>query len=319
MFGKRADGVKVKDLQIIDKAISYFMPQRIDAVNFSAQYVNCKTLDEFILKEKKENGIHYTYTEILIAAVVRMLHERPKANRFVNDCVIYQRNYISVSMSILTKLVDEGEELTLKFYFKGTESLPEVKKIVDDEIAKNLVANAETHETTRIAGLLCKLPSWMFKLAIWFVKKLDKHNCLPKSLIHASPFHTSIYVADLRSIKLDRIYHHLYNFGTTSMFGTIGKVKYVPVADRSGNVTVEKRLEMGFSLDERICDGLYYRNCMKMITDFAENPELLKEPLPEPELTGKALKKKQKMDKKRAKKEAKLAKKKKKTEEKEGV
>lgn len=318
MFGRRSDGVKVKNLQIIDKAMCYFMPQRIDAVNLSKQSVNCEPLDKFILKEKKESGIHYSYTEILMAAVVRMLHERPKTNRFINDCVVYQRKYISISMSVLTKLVDEGEELTLKFYFKGTESLPEIKKIVDDEISKNLAANAQTHETTRVAGFLCKLPSWMFKTAMWFVRKMDKHNCLPKSLIHASPFHTSIYIADLRSIKLDKIYHHLYNFGTTSIFGTLGKVKYVPVANRSGEIKVEKRVDLGFSLDERICDGLYFRNSLKLLLDYVENPEALKTPLPEPELTGRALKKKQKADKKKAKKEKKLAKKQAKKSKKEG-
>jgi len=318
MFGRRSDGKKVKNLQIIDKAMPYFMPQRIDATNKTTIPINCEGLDKFVLEQKKTNGVHYTYTEILIAAIVRMLHERPKANRFINDCVVYQRNYISVSMSVLTKLVDEGEELTLKFYFKGTESLPEIKKIVDDEIAKNIAANAEVHETTKAAGILCKLPSWMFKTFMWIARKMDKHNCLPKKLIHASPFHTSMYFADLRSIKLDKIYHHLYNFGTTTIFGVLGKVKYVPVGNRNGEVKVEKHMDIGFSLDERVCDGLYWRNTLKLVLEYVENPNLLMEPLPEPELTGKALKKKQKQDKKNAKKEAKLAKRQAKKDKKNG-
>lgn len=318
MFGRRSDGKKVKDLQIIDKAISYFMPMRIDAVQYTTIPFNCAGMDKFIIEEKKRSGVHYSYTEIIIAAIVRMLHERPKANRFINDCVVYQRNYISVSMSVLKALKDEGEELTLKFYFKGTESLPEVRKIVNDEIAKNMAANAEVHETTKAAGFLCKLPNWMFKTAIWFVRKMDKHNCLPKSLIHASPFHTSMYVADLRSIKLDKIYHHLYNFGTTTIFGVIGKVKYVPVSNISGEVTTEKRMDIGFSLDERVCDGLYWRNTLKYVTDLVNDPSVLLDPLPEPELTGRALKKKQKQDKKNAKKEAKLAKRQAKKDKKKG-
>ena len=206
----------------------------------------------------------------------------------------------------------------MKFYFKGTESLPEVRKIVNDEIAKNMAANAEVHETTKAAGFLCKLPNWMFKTAMWFVRKMDKHNCLPKSLIHASPFHTSMYVADLRSIKLDKIYHHLYNFGTTTIFGVIGKVKYVPVSNISGEVRTEKRMDIGFSLDERVCDGLYWRNTLKFVNELVDNPSLLLEPLPEPELTGKALKKKQKQDKKLAKKEARIAKKQAKKNKKKG-
>ena len=141
------------------------------------------------------------------------------------------------------------------------------------------------------------------------VRFMDKHNFLPKKLIHASPFHTSIYITDMRSIKLDKIYHHLYNFGTTSIFGALGKVQYVPVADRSGEMHVEKQMNLGLVLDERIADGLYYGNSVRLLLKYIENPSLLMEPLPEPELSEKELKKKQKMEKKLAKKAKKNAKK----------
>ncbi len=304
MFGKRSDGVKVKNLDIIEKATPYFMPMRIDAVNYYNQPISCENLDKFILEQKAKNGVHYSYTEILIAAAVRMLYERPKTNRFINNCVIYQRNYISVSMAVKEKLTDDGAEDTLKFYFTGRESLPEVKKIVDDEIAKFTNPSKEDlHKTTKAANFLCKLPNWLFKFALWVAAKMDKHNCLPRKLIDASPFHTSMFVTDLRSIKLDKVFHHLYNFGNTTIFGALGKVQYVPVSDRSGAVTVEKRMELGLSLDERVCDGLYYGKSVRLLMSYLSDPNLLMTALPEPELDQKALKKKQKHDKKIAKNE----------------
>lgn len=298
MCFKRKDGVKVKDLSIIEKAMPYFMPQRIDAVNMFTQPIKCESLDKFILDEKKDSSIHYTYTEILIAACVRMLYERPKTNRFINNCIVYQRNTITISMNVKKSLTDTGEEVTLKFYFTGRESLQQVKKIVDDEIAKNIKPDAEVHQTTKTAGALVKLPNWLFKFAMACFRFLDKHNLLPKKLIHASPFHTSLYLTDMRSIKLDKIYHHLYNFGTTTIFGALGKVQYIPVSDRSGEVKVEKMMNLGLVLDERVADGLYYGNSVRLLLKYLENPELLKTPLPEPELTGKALKKKLKQEKK---------------------
>lgn len=303
MFGKRCDGVKVKNLDIIEKATPYFMPMRIDAVNYYNQPISCENLDNFILEQKKNAGVHYSYTEILIAAAVRMLYERPKTNRFINNCIIYQRKYISVSMAVKERLTDDGAEDTLKFYFTGRESLPEVKKIVDDEIAKALNPNRDLHKTTKAANRLGKLPSWLFKFALWVARTMDKHNCLPKKLVDASPFHTSMFVTDLRSIKLDKVFHHLYNFGNTTIFGALGKVQYVPVSDRSGAVRVEKRMDFGLSLDERVCDGLYYGKSVRLLMSYLENPELLMTSLPEPELDQKALKKKQKHDKKIAKKE----------------
>jgi len=303
MFGKRCDGVKVKDLLIIDKAIPYFMPQRIDAVNLVEQAVDCSVFDEFILEQKKLNGVHYSYTEILMAACVRMLYERPKTNRFVNDCVIYQRKYISISISIKKKLTDDADEITLKMFFTGRESLQEVKKIFEDEVQKALTAEDEKeNKTTKVAGFLGKLPNWMFKTALALIRFGDKHNMLPRKLVDASPFHTSVYIADLRSIKLDAIYHHLYNFGNTTIFATLGKIGYAPVANRAGEITVQKQVKLKFSLDERVCDGLYYSNSLKQLMNNLSNPKNLLEPLPELELTGKALKKKLKQEKKNAKK-----------------
>lgn len=314
MFGRRSDGVKVKNLDIIEKAGPYFMPQRIDAVNTFTQPVDCAPVDKFIAEERARSGVHYSYTEILLAACVRMLYERPKTNRFVNDCVIYQRKGIWISMTIKKKLTDDGEEITLKMPFTGRESLPEIKKILNDEIEKNLCADAEVHETTKTAGILNKLPNWLFKSFMWLARFLDKHNALPKSLIHASPFHTSLFLTDLRSIKLDKIYHHLYNFGTTTIFCALGKVIPTPVANRQGEISVEKRVNLGLTLDERVCDGLYYGKSVALLCKYIADPTLMMDRLPEPPLEGKALKKQQKLDKKTAKKKAKIEKKIKKKE-----
>ncbi len=305
MFGRRADGKRVKDLPVIDKAMPYFMPMRIDGVNLYEQVINCENLDKFILEEKK-NGVHYTYTEILMAACVRMLYLRPKTNRFITNCQTYQRKYISLSIAVKKKLTDDSEEMTLKMFFTGRESLPEIKKIIDDEIAKNCAADSETHKTTKVAGLLGKLPHWCFKFAMWILRVGDRYGLLPRKLLDVSPFHTSVFVADLRSIHLDAVYHHLYNFGNTTIFATMGKVFNQPIVNRSGETSVQKSLRLRFSLDERVCDGLYYSNSLKLISSYFENPALLKEALPEPELTGKALKKKQKADKKAERKAEKL-------------
>lgn len=310
MFGRRADGFKVKDLEVIEKAGPYFMPQRIDACNLYNQPINCEAVDKFIVEEKKRSGIHYSYTEILIASILRMLHEKPKTNRFINNCVIYQRKWITISMSIKKDLRDDcSDEITLKIPFTGRESLLEVKQKLEEEVSKNLQAATEVHKTTKTASMLNKLPGWMFKFAMFLFRFMDKHNMLPKALIDASPFHTSVFVTDLRSIKLDKVYHHLYNFGNTTIFAALGKALYKPVGNRSGEIKVQKTMNLGLTLDERVCDGLYYGNSVRILMKHMENPALMLEPLPEPELSGKALKKKLKADKKAEKKRLKEEKK----------
>lgn len=279
MFGHRSDGKKVKHMNIIDKAEPFFMPQRIDAVNYTTIKVPCEKLDEFIARERR-GGTSYSYMHIVIATLVRILYIRKKLNRFIMRGSIYQRNYISVSMDIKKKLEEEGESLTLKFMFTGRESIKEVKEIVDGEIAKNM-SDDTVHATTKAAGKLVKLPDFMFRWAMAFIRWLDKHGMLTKKLINASPFHTSCFLTNLKSIKLGHIYHHLYNFGTTTIFVSMGKERMEPYIENNKEIKIGKFMNLGMSLDERVADGLYMGKSLKLCNDILANPETLLTSLPE--------------------------------------
>lgn len=279
MFGFRNDGKKVKGMNIIDKAEPFFMPQRIDAVNYTTVKIPCVSLDEFISRERK-NGVNFSYMHLMIATIVRLLYTRKKLNRFIMRGTIYQRNYISVSMDIKKKLEDDGEQVTLKFYFTGRENIYEIKEIVDQEIAKNLDAKEE-HQTTKVAKKFCALPDFLFRWGLGICMWLDKHGMLPKSLIKASPFHTSCFLTNLKSIKLGHIYHHLYNFGTTTIFVSMGKEKMEPVVENNKELKIAKILNLGLSLDERVADGLYMGKSLKLLQDLMANPDALKDSMPD--------------------------------------
>ena len=100
---------------------------------------------------------------------------------------------------------------------------------------------------------------------------------LPKKLIKVSPFHSSCYFTNLKSISTGYVYHHLYDFGTVGMFVALGKEVIKPVADKeTDGVRNAKILQLGMTLDERICDGLYYAKSLKILKSHLINPESLK-------------------------------------------
>ena len=68
-------------------------------------------------------------------------------------------------------------------------------------------------------------------------------------------------------------------------------------------------VDIGLTLDERVADGLYYANCVKLLLKYLENPECLKQSLSEAEVIDKAKKKQEKKEKRLAKKKAKQEKK----------
>nr|MCR4718898.1 2-oxo acid dehydrogenase subunit E2 [Bacillota bacterium] len=76
-------------------------------------------------------------------------------------------------------------------------------------------------------------------------------------------------------------YHHLTNWGTTSVFVIVGERKLRPFYDENGNVTMRDSVDLGFTVDERIADGYYFSNTIKLFKEILENPELLEKPLAE--------------------------------------
>lgn len=269
---KRCDGKLVKSLDPFVRIIPYIMEKRSDAQNFSKQIVCADSIDRYIL-EKKEQGYKLSYLHIFIAAYVRLIAKRPQLNRFIMNSQIYERNNICVSMAIKRSLRDEGEETTVKFEFTGKENLFEVAEVIDRIIteAKSYKSNTDTD---RLAAMVMSMPGIVKKLLVKVIKSMDQLNLLPESVIKASPFHTSMFFTYLKSIDTNYIYHHLYDFGTTGIFVALGRTVKLPMVIND-QVVVKKCCQIGYTLDERICDGVYFARSFKLLEKYFEDPHLL--------------------------------------------
>lgn len=278
MFGKRSDGKELKNTPAFFKIVPMIMKERSDSQVFFNQDIAISAINNYIENKAKE-GIKLSILDIIFAAVVRILNERPILNRFAINGRIYSRNTISVSLAIKKSLTDEGEETTLKVLFDGTENLFEVHDKLHKIISENKDLDAK-NGTDKTASFLAKIPIPILKFAIGFIKHLDNTGHLPKSLINISPFHTSAFITNVGSIGIDSIYHHLYNFGTTSMFFAIGKKKksYVFTDDE---IKEERCINLAFVGDERICDGYYFAHSFKILNKYLQHPELLETGLQE--------------------------------------
>jgi hypothetical protein len=269
---RRSDGYLLKDLDPFMKIIPYIMEKRSDSQNFSKQIFPAETIDNYIL-EKKQSGYSFTYMHVFIAAYVRLIAERPLLNRFVMNNQIYQRNKIYVSMAVKRSLRDEGEETTVKFEFTGKENIFEIAEIIDKNIAQAL-SYSESTDTDKLAELVMSMPGFVKKLLVRLIKTMDNFNMLPKSVIDASPFHTTLFFTYLKSIDTNYIYHHLYDFGTTGIFAALGKTVKMPIVEND-QVVVKKCCQIGYTMDERICDGVYFARSFKLLEKYFYNPQLL--------------------------------------------
>jgi len=272
MFGLRSDGRKIKSLDPLFRVIPHVMKERSDAHVYFSQEISIKTLDEYIAKKEQE-GIKMSYMNIIYAALVRMLAEKPALNRFVMDGRTYARHGIHISLAIKKGMTEEAEETTIKIPFTGSENIFEIKEILDSTILKNK-DTANENNTDKLVKLLSYVPDWLYKFIVNILMYLDKHGMMPKAIIELSPFHTSAFLTNVGSLGIDAIYHHLYNFGTTGIFLAMGKKKkgYIYEDDE---VVQEKTISLAWVADERICDGFYYANALKSFYRYLKKPELL--------------------------------------------
>ena len=272
MFGHRSDGKRVKDLPPFFKIIPNVMMERNDSQVLFKQDITLTPLEEYIDK-KAEEGIKLSYMQIIYAAIVRIIAERSQLNRFAMNGVLYQRNKITIALAIKKNLTDEGEETTTKIDFTGNENIFEVKQKIDEVIEQNKDIEND-NGTDKLAKVLTATPVCVLRFLIKLLKFLDKHGMLPKAIIEASPFHTSAFLTNVGSLGIDSIYHHIYNFGTTSLFFSMGKKKksYIYEDDK---LLQEKCITIAFVGDERICDGYYYANSFKALQRYLKKPELL--------------------------------------------
>ncbi len=276
MFGLRNDGKKVKNIDPLMKLVPHIMFYRNDAMVMQLQEYDCQGIDEFILEKRKSEKIRFNYLDILVTSMVRVFAKRPKLNRFIVNGRIFKRNNIQISFAVKKKLVDSAEETTVKLTFDGTESIYEVKERLDAIIKENKHVDGK-NKSDKLAKIFTGGPNFMNKAMVRFAMFLDKHGMLPKFVIDGSPFHSSAFLVHSKSIKMDPVLHHIYNFGTTGLFVSMGQEKYEPkIKNReTKEIEVKKMMKAGVVVDERICDGLYNSLSLRLFKKLMENPSLL--------------------------------------------
>ena len=269
----RPDGTRVKDIPPIVAAIPYIMPKRYDAQNSITEYIDEELVKSYI-REKRRGGVRINHMALLIAAYYRAVLYNPKLNYFVMNGRIYQRNHFCVSFVILKKLADgRPDETTLKIYLDPEDTIFSIQKKITDAIDANTAAEHK-NSTDKFARMMFSVPG-LPRFVVWLAYHLDKHGLLPRKIIDLSPFHTSLFITNLASIKTRSIYHHCYEFGTTSVFVCMGKPE-VAFGREPGKR--KKALPLGIVMDERICTGVEYARFAVTLRQYLQHPERLEGP-----------------------------------------
>ncbi|MBQ6125192.1 MAG: 2-oxo acid dehydrogenase subunit E2 [Spirochaetales bacterium] len=280
--GERYDAYRVWDVQPIQQFMTDLLGERVANEAVCKFDIDMEALDAFIEKKNSENPeFKYTFFHVFCAALGRSVAERPRMNYFIRNGHYYERKEISFTAIAKKHKKDGAEEgMIIMKYDKNSDESPVSQ--MHNSICKqvyNIRKSEESHDdTTKIMQTLVNLPRPIYKLVMATIRTLDRKGRLFKDFVEANPYSKTCFISNLGSIKMDAEYHHLSNFGSNSFFAIIGKKTKKPVFNDDGTFEMRQFLPISFTIDERIGDGVYFANTIRIFKAYMMRPELLEIP-----------------------------------------
>ena len=276
-FGDRKEGRLLRSLPAFAKFVPFIMPTRNDACNQYEESFEVSDVDRRLRKLRVDGYKGIGILHFIIAAYIRGVSMLPGMNRFVVGRRIYARDNIEVVMTVKRSLAIDATETTIKVVFEPTDTIFDVYRKMSEKIdeIKTVEGNNNTED---VAEAMCKAPRFLLRFALTILRIMDYLGWLPQSLLDASPFHGSMIITDLGSLRIGPIYHHIYNFGTLPVFISFGAKRHAYELDRHGNMVDRKYVDCKFVMDERTVDGHYYAQFLQAFRYICQHPEIIETP-----------------------------------------
>ena len=273
MFGWRNDGRNVSaNVDPIVLFTPLIMPTRTESMNEVTYPVEYEPMAAYIRK-RKDNPHNISFMTIMAAAYARTALRYPAMNYFVMGKRIYAHKDLTISLMVLKETGDSSlQEALAKITLAPNDTIFQVAEKMDREITKAKAADKKD-ATSTFAGTLLRIPL-LPTLVVMLARLMDRIGVLPGIINRISPFHCSLFITNMMSIGLPSIYHHLYNFGTCSVFMSVGKPER-QLMTAGGNIARRMMVPLGFVTDERVCGGASYAQGAHCFLNYLKHPELL--------------------------------------------
>ena len=265
----RSDGTRVMHDDPMYHLIPYFLTQRYDAMNMITLDIPEAPMRAYMNKKRRE-GKSVSHLALVLTAYLLTVEEFPALNRFIVGKKIYQHNDITAAMVVLKPGTDVDTFSKIKL--EPGDDVFDVQKKITDYIEQNR-QQGEANNLDWIMNKLVKF-SGLLGFATGLIRVADRLGILPNFLIDLSPFHASLLITNLASIRTNHIYHHIYQFGTTSVAIAMGNMREVPRKSKDGYV-FDRCIPVGVVMDERIANGHYFAQAFAQFKKLLAHPELL--------------------------------------------
>lgn len=255
-----------------------FIPIQID-VTRAIEYI--KELEARVGGEAG-TPVKLTLFTVYLTAMIRTIAQRPQLNRFVagpKDGDYYQRDEISFSFVAKKTREERAKETSVKMVFSPYDTIHTVIAKMQGSVAEARSERGNASE--REMKSYRKIPFWLLSSMVGVLRWLDRHNLAPASMIKTDVLHCSAFIANMGSMKgiardFCSPYHHLFTWGTASLFFGIGTHHERLVRNEAtGEIEPRQIQDIILTYDDRISEGMYGAKAIEILTDLVEHPEQL--------------------------------------------
>lgn len=275
MFGRR-DGARAK-VAPYRRIMPFLMRGKGEAMVLFEQHLDLTRALPWLEAWNRATGQRATPFHLVLHALAEVLHARPHLNRFVAGRRIYDRRGVFLTFAAKKAMRDDAPLATVKRRFAPGESFAAMVAALTAEVST--ARSDAPSKVDKELSIFLRLPGPVLAAAVALLRWLDRHGLAPRALIGDDPMYTSVFVANLGSLKIDAAYHHLYEYGNCPLFVTIGRVAPMAFvttdgADGAGVARVDARpgLTLRYTYDERIEDGFYCAAAIGLVRGWLEDP-----------------------------------------------
>jgi hypothetical protein len=265
----RADGIFVRRVHPYRRLMWFVMPTRNECVVYYEDKIRAEKLVAYLEKAKDRLGCDVTHA--YVAALNVAIAESPTMDQFVIGRRLYKRRERSITFSMKRKVMGKGAKLAVvRMPMDDTDTFAQLSARMNASIGHQR-SGKKTHADKEYQ-LFDLLPRSVLRAFVWLFHALDYVNLLPHAFTKEDALYTSAVVANLGSLGMDPGFHHLYEWGTSSVFAMVGKIREEPVVE-DGAIVVGKVLTVRYSYDERIDDGLGTKTAILRVNEILSDPE----------------------------------------------
>jgi hypothetical protein len=267
---RRPDGDLVRDLPLNRRVMPYLMRGRNESVFFFEADVALHRTDAWL---RGFNAAHPSLAadvfHLALWAIRDCMQKYPTMNRFVAGGRLYQRREISFSYAVKRRLQEGAPIVVVKRTFPPDEPFADLVAAVQAQIHDDRFGGPQGID--KELALLFKFPGFARRLAFAGLRVGDRLGLLPRAFIEHDPMFASAFLAHMASFGMPAGYHHLYEYGTASIFVVLGRPTTDPGSPTSGPDR-RRTMRVTYSFDERTEDGFTAWRSIQHFKRIVEDP-----------------------------------------------